>query len=140
MDRIKDYLKSKLSRVNIYSEEVENFYDVVRPFYYVAKVFGYSPFTLPNDTSWASSEHRATRFDLFISISCFAIYFLLLYIQLSMEKLYSHGVIVIDIAEDVLLVYLTCISILSTSILLVLRRRVWGLINDIVSVDNKVRL
>lgn len=137
---MRNYIKSKLSAVNIrfHCEEVENFYDVVRPFYYVAKVFGYSPFTLPNDTSWTNAEHQATLFDLFISISSFALYFFLLYIQLKMEKLYSHGVLVIDIAEDVLLVYLTCISIVSTSILLVLRRRVWGLINDIVSVDNKV--
>lgn len=141
MDRIKNYVKSKLYAVIVKdNENVENFFDVVRPFYYVAKLFGYSPFTLPTDTSWNDSAHQATILDLLISICSFALYLFLLYTQLSMEKLYSHGVLVIDVAEDILLVYLTCTSILSTSILLLFRGRVWHLINDIASIDNKVRV
>lgn len=121
-------------------EKVENFYDVVRPFYYAAKLFGYSPFTLPRDTSLTNTAHQPTLVDLLISIFTFSLYFCLLYIQLSMEKLYSQGILVIDIAEDILLAYLTCTSILSTSILLFLRKHVWALINDIASIDNKVSL
>lgn len=144
MDKVTSYFKSKLALVakimKFEFEMIENFYDVVRPFYYVAKLFGYSPFTLPKDTSLAHTAHQATLLDLIISILCFSLYFILLYIQLSMEKLYSQGILVIDIAEDVLLAYLTCTSILSTSILLLLRKHVWTLINDIASIDNKVSL
>lgn len=142
MDAVKSYFKSKLSFIamKVEFESVENFYDVVKPVYYVAKLFGYSPFTLPRDTTWADSEYQATLPDLLISICSFALYFFLLYMQLSMEKLYSQGILVIDIAEDILLAYLTCTSILSTSILLLLRKRVWNLINAIASIDNKVTL
>lgn len=142
MDKVKNYFKSKLSVVlmKLEFEKVENFYDVVRPFYYIAKLFGYSPFTLPKDISLANTAHQATLVDLLISIFSFSLYFSLLYIQLSMEKLYSQGILVIDIAEDILLAYLTCTSILSTSILLFLRKHVWALINDIASIDNKVSL
>lgn len=136
VDKVKKYFKTKLE-----FQYVESFYDVVRPFYNVAKVFGYSPFTLPKDTTWAAnSTYQATLLDLLISIFCFVLYFFLLYIQLSMEKLYSQGILVIDIAEDILLAYLTCTSIFSTSILLFLRKHVWSLINDIVSTDSKVSL
>lgn len=140
MNGVKTYFKSKLSYIaaKLEFERVENFYDVVRPFYNVAKLFGYSPFTLPKDTTWANSAYQATTLDHLISVFCFALYFVLLYIQLSMNKLYSQGILVIDIAEDILLAYLTCVSILSTSILLLLRNHVWTLINDIASIDNKV--
>lgn len=141
MDTVKNCLKSKLSTIVLIKlefEHVENFYDVVRPFYNVAKVFGYSPFTLPKDTAGASSAYQASPLDLLISGFCFAFYFVLLYIQLSMDKLYSQGILVIDIAEDILLAYLTSTSILSTSILLLLRKHVWTLINDIALIDSKV--
>lgn len=139
---MKDFFKSRLSSIltKLEFENVENFYDIARPIYNVAKFFGYSPFTLPKDTSWASAEYQSTRIDVLISIFCFALYFFLLYIQLSMEKLYLQGILVIDIAEDVLLTYLTSTSIISTSILLVLRKHVWTLITDIASIDNKVSL
>lgn len=144
MEKVKNYFKAKLNFIGMIMklefQKVENFYDVVRPFYNVAKLFGYSPFTLPKDTSWASSAYQGTHLDLVISIFSFALYFFLLYIQLSMEKLYSQGILVIDIAEDILLTYLTCASLLSTTILLVLRKHVWSLINNIASIDNKVSL
>lgn len=144
MEKVKNYFKAKLNFIGMIMklefQKAENFYDVVRPFYYIAKLFGYSPFTLPKDTSYASSAHQGTHLDLLISIFSFALYFILLYIQLSMEKLYTQGILVIDIAEDVLLTYLTSTSILSTTILLVLRKHVWSLINNIASIDNKVSL
>lgn len=142
MEKVKKFCKSKLNSIvailKLEFIEIENFYDVVRPFYKVAKFFGYSPFTLPKDTTWAGADHQSTIFDLLISLFCFTLYFVLLYLQLSMEKLYLQGILVIDIAEDILLTYLTCTSIISTSILLFFRKHVWNLINDIASIDNKV--
>lgn len=140
MDKVKEFLKIKLNFVStkMTLEKVENFYDVVRPLYNVAKLFGYSPFKLPKDTSWASVQHQATPFDVLISFFCFAFYLFLLYTQFGVEKVYLQSSLVIDVAEDILLAYLTCASIISTSILLIFRKHVWTLINDIASIDNKV--
>lgn len=137
-----NFVTSKLSAVivklNKYKcYQVENFFDVIRPFHYIAKLYGYSPFTLPKDTSWGITL-QSTSIDVIVSIVSFTLYFVLLYTQLSMEKLYSHGVLVIDIAEDVLVFYLTCVSLLSTALLLLLRRQVWFLINEFVRIDSKV--
>lgn len=141
MGSVKEFLKAKLNcaMTTIQLEQVENFYDVVRPLYNVAKFFGYSPFKLPKDTSWSSAEHQATAFDVLISTLCFVLYLFLLYTQFGTEKLYSHSNFVIDVAEDILLSYLTFTSITSTTILLIFRKRVWTIINDIASIDNKVK-
>lgn len=140
MEKVKTFIKLKrnliVKTMKFECEDVENFYDVVRPFYNIAKFFGYSPFTLPKDTSW--TKQQSTPWNMLISVFSFALYFFLLYIQLSTDKLYSHGIVVIDVAEDILLAYLTCTSIFSTTILLILRKHVWVLIKDIVSVDDKV--
>nr|QGW45463.1 gustatory receptor 2 [Bradysia odoriphaga] len=139
MEKVKEFFKSKLSFfVMIMKLEKENFYDVVRPLYNVAKLFGYSPFQLPKDTSWTSVQQRASPFDTLKSIFCFVLYLFLLYTQFGIEKFYSHSNFVIDVAEDILLTYLTCTSIISTTILLILRKQVWTIINDIASIDNKI--
>lgn len=128
---------------------IKNFYDVLLPFYYLAKVFGYFAFTLlptqsssPNagkhdKTASTKHQYRTATLDVILFIINVVINFGLLYCERMMLQITTDTKI-LDIGPQLVLIYSTCITILSSILVFMMRRKVVSAIVKMHMVDQEV--
>lgn len=121
---------------------VTNIYGVIRPFYYVAKFYGFAPFQL-NDRHQLSPEDGLTSAaaDCIIIMLSFCGYFYIMHaffnLEVEMEILDEHTFV--TTSRSILCIITTFMSIVCMIINIVCRKYLLQVANDLRRIDNEVK-
>lgn len=106
--------------------EKRNVFESMKPFYYLAKFYGFAPFAVNNTA--------VKGIDYFLVIFNFICYLFIIYVQVFVDSFYKHDVRCVDISIKVLYFASSCVS-LATLIRVFLNRNeirnIFEQLNDI---------
>lgn len=119
---------------------VTNIYGVIRPFYYVAKFFGFAPFQL-NDEQLSHQNGITSSADWIIILFSLCGYLYIMFILcnwgVNVENLEEH--IIVMISRGILYIIVNFMSIVCMVTNIVFRKDLLKVANDIHRIDNKVK-
>lgn len=120
---------------------VHNFYDVIMPFFYIAKVFGYFAFTIVRTNPREKNIYRTDILDVVLFVLNICINIAFLWTQLKFENVQpdARESLILDVGARIVIIYSTCISIVSSIIVFVFRRKIATVIAQIHQVDQEVK-
>lgn len=99
---------SRLSK-NIFGStkwfEKRNLFESMKPFYYVAKFYGFAPF------QFNANYPKVTGIDYFFVVFNFICYLFIIYVQVAFETFYYHGVKCVDVGIKVFYFTSSCVSL-----------------------------
>lgn len=119
---------------------VHSFYDVIMPFFYIAKVFGYFAFTIVRTNSREKNIYRTDILDVVLFVLNIAINIAFLWTQIKFENVQPEATesLIVDIGARIVIIYSTCIAIVSSIIVFLFRRKIAKVIGQIHEVDQEV--
>lgn len=105
-------------------------FESMKPFYYLAKFYGFAPFQLncPN----------VKRIDYFFVIFNFMCYLFIIYVQVAVESFYHHGVKCIDVGVKVFYLASTFVSLITLIRMFSNRHKVKKIFQQVNEIDEEV--
>lgn len=108
--------------------EKRNIFESMKPFYYVAKFYGFAPF------QFNANCPKVKGIDYFFVVFNFICFLFIIYVQVAVETFYHHGVKCVDIVIKVF--YLTSSCVLLTTLIRIFFnrhkiRKIFEQLNDI---------
>lgn len=120
--------------------KITNIYQVIRPFYYVAKFYGFAPFQLNGQQLYPEHVVTNTVDWIIISFSLCGYLFILITtvndVDVDMPEIDEH--IIVTIFRGILYVITICMSIVCMVSNLIFRKNLWKVANDLHDVDYEV--
>lgn len=119
---------------------VHSFYDVIMPFFYIAKVFGYFAFTIVRTNPREKNIYRTDILDVVLFVLNIVINIAFLW-TMKFENAQPDATesLILDVGAHIVIIYSTCIAIVSSIIVFVFRRKIATVIGQIHQVDQEVK-
>lgn len=121
--------------------QVNSFSEVILPFFYIAKVFGYFPFSLTKLSDSSAREsfyYRTNCLDIFLFLINITINLTFLYAQAKLENMPLNSSIM-QIGAQGVLIYSTVIIVVSSLMILFFRKEITSIVAQITRVDQEVK-
>lgn len=111
------------------------------PFFYIAKVFGYFAFTIVRTNPREKNIYRTDILDVVLFVLNIGINIAFLWTQMKLENMQPDvtGSLILDVGAQIVIIYSTCIAIVSSIIVFVFRRKIATVIGQIHQVDQEVK-
>lgn len=111
------------------------------PFFYIAKVFGYFAFTFVRTNPREKNIYRTDILDVVLFVLNIGINIAFLCTQMKFENEQPDGTesLILDVGAHIVIIYSTCIAIVSSIIVFVFRRKIATVIGQIHQVDQEVK-
>lgn len=113
--------------------EKRNIYESMKPFYYVARFYGFAPL------QFGRNDPNITGIDFFLVTLNFICYLFIIYVQVAIESVYKHGVMCVDIGIQVLYFVTTCVSLATLIRILLNRHKIREIFDQLNKIDVEVR-
>lgn len=110
----------------------QNIYESMKPFYYVARFYGFAPF------QFEANEAKITRIDFFLESLNLICYLFAIYVQVAVQNVYQFGVVGVDIGINVLYFVTTCVSLITLIRILLNRLSIREIFNQLNEIDVEV--
>lgn len=119
---------------------VTNIYGAIKPFYYVAKLYGFAPFQL-NDQKMSPQDGVTNVADCIIILLSLTGYFYVVYVWYDMESddKYFHEHVIVTISRGILFLITNLMSIVCVVSNVLFRKGLQKVAIDFNRIDNEVK-